>query len=100
MANLGAEVHIAVTKSGGQLEHELNGTKNVFLHTITTGNNLVEKFKYLTQLRTLIKSTEFNAVYGFLPTPNLALLIALTIRNRPVIAWGVRSSGVDLTQYG
>ena len=70
MANLGAEVHIAVTKSGGQLEHELNGTKNVFLHTITTGNNLVEKFKYLTQLRTLIKSTEFNAVYGFLPTPN------------------------------
>ena len=99
MANLGAEVHIAVTKSGGQLEHELNGTKNVFLHTITTGNNLVEKFKYLTQLRTLIKSTEFNAVYGFLPTPNLALLIALTIRNRPVIAWGVRSSGLDLTQY-
>ena len=100
MASLGTEVHVAITKSGGQLEQELKGTQNVFLHTINTGNKLIEKFKYITQLRALIKSTRVNTVYGFLPTPNLALLIALTIRNRPVIAWGVRSSGLDLTQYG
>ena len=62
MANLGAEVHIAITKSGGQLETDLKGVKNVFLHTITTGNKLIGKFRYLTQLRALIKSTEFNAV--------------------------------------
>ena len=98
MADLGAEIHIATIKSGGQLEADILGISNVHLHYIG-GSGLGGKLKYLSRLRSLIKSTEFNGVYGFLPIPNLALLVARTVRNRPSIAWGVRSSDLDLTQY-
>lgn len=98
MADLGAEIHIAVIKSGGQLENEIVGISNVHLHYLGE-SGLGGKLKYLLQLRSLISSIEFDAVYGFLPIPNLALLIARTVRNRPSIAWGVRSSNLDLTQY-
>lgn len=98
MADLGAEIHIATIKSGGQLEADILGISNVHLHYIG-GSGLGGKLKYLSRLRSLIKSTEFNGVYGFLPIPNLALLVARTVRNRPFIAWGVRSSNLDSNQY-
>ncbi|MEC9293733.1 MAG: glycosyltransferase [Chloroflexota bacterium] len=98
MADIGVEAHIAVTTRDGQLETEVLGIPNIYLHHIEV-KGLRSKFKYLLNLRSLIKSKEFDAVYGFLPVPNLALLIARTLRNRPFIAWGVRSSGIDLTQY-
>ena len=34
MADLGAEIHIAVIKSGGQLETEVLGVPNIHLHCI------------------------------------------------------------------
>jgi len=98
MADIGVEAHIAITTRGSQLEAEVLGIPDIYLHHIEV-TGLVGKFKYLLYLRALIKSKKFNAVYGFLPVPNLALLIARTIRNRPFIAWGVRSSRLDLTQY-
>ena len=98
MADLGAEIHIAVIKSGGQLETEVLGVPNIHLHCIGA-SGLGGRFKYLLQLRSLINSIGFNGVYGFLPIPNLALLTARTVRNRPSIAWGVRSSDLDPTQY-
>lgn len=98
MAALGAEVHVATTMSGGPLERDLADVPNVQLHSLE-GSGLTGKFRYLFQLRSFIKSNRFDAVYGYLPTPNLALLVARTIRQRPLIAWGVRSSGLDLSQY-
>ena len=98
MTDLGAEIHIAVIKSGGQLETDILGQPEIHLHCIG-GSGHFSKLKYLLKLRSLVNSIEFNGVYGFLPIPNLALLIARTIRNRPSIAWGVRSSDLDSTQY-
>ncbi|MEC9293662.1 MAG: glycosyltransferase [Chloroflexota bacterium] len=98
MADLGAEMHIAVIKSGGQLEADVLGVPNIHLHCIGE-SGWGGRFKYLLRLRSLINSIGFNGVYGFLPIPNLALLIARTVKNRPSIAWGVRSSSLDLNQY-
>jgi glycosyltransferase involved in cell wall biosynthesis len=98
MAALGAEVHIAVITSGGPLEDDIADAPNIHLHSVG-GLGLKGRIGYLLRLRSLIKLHSFDAVYGFLPTPNLALLVARTIRRRPFIAWGVRSSGLDLSQY-
>jgi len=98
VADICGEAHIATTVTGGQLESEVENITNIYLHHIKV-KGLTGKLKYLLHLRSLIKSNEFDAVYGFLPVPNLALLVARTLRNRPFIAWGVRSSDLDLTQY-
>lgn len=98
MAEIGVEVHVVLITSGGALEVELRNTLNVHIHKIKA-TGLSRKLKYLIQLRSIIKVGRFDAVYGFLPVPNLALLVARTIMDRPSIAWGVRSSGLDLTQY-
>ena len=99
MADIHIEAHIAITTRGSRLETEVADIPNIYLHHIETKGLIIGKFKYLINLRSLIKSKNFNAVYGFLPVPNLALLIARTLPNRPFIAWGVRSSNLDLTQY-
>jgi len=96
---LGTEVHVAVKVSGGPLENDLADITNVTLHHVP-GSGLTGRFLYFLRLRKIIKQNQFDAVYGFMPVPNLALLVARTVRNRPLIAWGVRSSGVDPSQYG
>ena len=98
MAGTGTEVHVATVAAGGPLESDLEGIQGVQLHS-PGRSGPIGKLRYLLRLRSLIKSNRYDAVYGFLPTPNLALLVARTIRHRPLIAWGVRSSGLDLNQY-
>ncbi|MCH8229256.1 MAG: glycosyltransferase [Chloroflexi bacterium] len=98
MAALGVEVHVVTIVSGGPLENDLADVPNVQVHSLG-GSGLTGRLQYLFRLRSFIKSNRFDAVYGFLPTPNLALLVARTIRHRPSIAWGVRSSSLDLSQY-
>jgi glycosyltransferase involved in cell wall biosynthesis len=96
---LGTEVHVAVKVSGGRLETDLAKIPNVQLHNLGQ-RGILGQLKYFLKLRKLIKTNRYDAVYGFMPLPNLALLVARTLRNRPLIAWGVRSSGVDASQYG
>ncbi|MDG0866465.1 glycosyltransferase [Candidatus Lucifugimonas marina] len=98
ISSLGTEVHVAVKASGGPLESDLADVPNVNLHHLGE-QGIVGQFKYFLKLRKLIKSNQYDAVYGFMPLPNLALLVARTLRNRPLIAWGVRSSDVDPTLY-
>ena len=62
MADLGAEIHIAVIKSGGQLETEVLGVPNIHLHCIGA-SGLGGRFKYLLQLRSLINSIGFNGIH-------------------------------------
>jgi hypothetical protein len=95
---LGIDVHVAVKVSGGQLETDLKAIPNVKFHVLGR-SGLVGKISYFFRLRTLIRSHNFDATYGFMPLPNLALLVARTIHQRPLIAWGIRTSGVDQTQY-
>ncbi|MCZ6539925.1 MAG: glycosyltransferase [Chloroflexi bacterium] len=99
MAALGAEVHVATIMGGGPLERDLVAVPNVQLVSLG-GSGLMGRLRYLLRLRSIIRSNRFDAVYGFLPTPNLALLVARTVRHRPLIAWGIRSSNLDLSQYG
>lgn len=99
ISTLGTEVHVAVKVGGGPLETDLAGVPSVQLHHLGE-RGIVGQLKYVLKLRKLIKTNQYDAVYGFMPLPNLALLIARTLRNRPLIAWGVRSSDVDANLYG
>ena len=99
VSSYGVEVHVAVKTSGGLLEADLLDCRGVILHHVDQ-NGMFGRLAYLWRLRKLIKSNRFDAVYGFMPVPNLTLLIARTLRNRPVIAWGIRSSELDTNIYG
>jgi glycosyltransferase involved in cell wall biosynthesis len=98
LSELGNDIHVAVKVAGGPLETDLKAIPNVKFHVLGKPG-LVGKISYFFKLRNLIKSNDFDATYGFMPVPNLALLVGRTIRHRPLIAWGVRSSDVDQTQY-
>lgn len=98
ISDLGTEIHVAVKVRGGPLEADLANIPEVKFHDLTSPS-IVGRITYFLKLRTLIKTNKFDAVYGFMPLPNLALLVARTIRNRPLIAWGVRSSDVDPNDY-
>lgn len=95
---IGVDIHVAVKVAGGPLEADLNAISKVKFHVL--GNpGPIGKIHYFYKLRKLINSNGFDAVYGFMPVPNLALLVARTVRHRPLIAWGIRSSDVDHSQY-
>jgi glycosyltransferase involved in cell wall biosynthesis len=98
LAKFGVEVHVGVKVSGGALEGDLSDVHGITLHHLGR-DGLLGRFQYLLALRSLIKQNLFQAVYGFLPSPNLALLVARTLRSRPLIAWGVRSSDVEPGHY-
>jgi glycosyltransferase involved in cell wall biosynthesis len=98
LSELGIDIHVAVKVAGGPLEADLLSIPNVKFHVLGSPG-LIGKISYFFKLRKLIKSNGFDATYGFMPVPNLALLVARTIRHRPLIAWGIRSSDVDQSQY-
>jgi glycosyltransferase involved in cell wall biosynthesis len=99
ISQLGTEVHVAIKVNGGPLEKDISNIAGVKLHHLgSTG--IAGRIVYFLRLRKLIKSNHYDAVYGFMPMPNLALLVARTLRDRPLIAWGVRSSDIDPNQYG
>ena len=88
------EVHIAVVLPGGELELDLIGDERINLHHLA-GSGISRLF----HLRKLVKRERYDAVYGFLPNMNLLLLGVRMMRHRPLIAWGVRSSGLVLSEY-
>jgi glycosyltransferase involved in cell wall biosynthesis len=98
LSELGIDIHVAVKVAGGPLEADLMAIPNVKFHVLGSPG-LLGKISYFFKLRKLIKANGFDAAYGFMPVPNLALLLARTIRHRPLIAWGIRSSDVDQSQY-
>lgn len=98
LSELGIDVHVAVKVAGGPLEADLISIPNVKYHVLGSAG-LIGKISHFFELRKLIKSNGFDATYGFMPVPNLALLLGRTIRHRPLIAWGIRSSDVDQSQY-
>jgi glycosyltransferase involved in cell wall biosynthesis len=99
MTRLGTKVHVDVKVAGGPLESDLLAIPGVEMHHLGE-DGLLGRIKYFLKLRSLIRSFGFDAVYGFMPVPNLALLISHTLRNRPFTAWGVRSSELNESQYG
>jgi glycosyltransferase involved in cell wall biosynthesis len=98
MADMGTEVHVALKISGGPLEDDLSRVEGDKLHHLG-GMRFFGFLQFLFRLRSLIYSHKFDAVYSFLPGPNLMVLVSRMTLRRPFIAWGVRSSGVDMSQY-
>ena len=89
------DVHIALIATGGGLESEIRDDTQIDIHVL--GGSGLSRFG---SIRRLVKHQQYDAVYGFLPNMNLLLLGTRLIRHRPLIAWGVRSSNLDLIQYG
>ena len=88
------EVHVALLVQGGELESDLQAAGQIPMHTFGGF-----RFLRILRFRKLVKNQQYDAVYGFLPNMNLLLLATKMMRNRPLIAWGVRSSGLDLNGY-
>ncbi len=88
------EVHVAIIVPGGELEADLQAGGHIPVHAL--GGSGISR---MIQLRKLVKRQRYNAIYGFLPNMNLLLLATKMMRNRPLIAWGVRSSNLDLSEY-
>lgn len=87
-------VHVVRLVAGGEFESELKAEEHIKLHSLG-GSKLLRFFR----LRRLVKHEQYDAVFGFLPNMNLLLLGARALRHRPVIAWGVRSSKLNLDEY-
>ena len=98
LSDAGHNVDVAIFSSGGSLESELLENKNVSLHVLKR-RKLLGVVGLALQVRMLTKRNKYDAIYSFLPIPNLATLGVLGIRNRPKIVWGVRSSNLNLAEY-
>jgi glycosyltransferase involved in cell wall biosynthesis len=97
----GHTIHVAVFESGGAIENELVDTNAVTMHVLNRRKSFgpVGLLYIAWQLRRLSKKYQYDAVYGFLPIPNLTLLGTRMMSNRPKIVWGVRSSNLNLDEY-
>ena len=87
-------VHVVRLVSGGEFESDLMGEENFKFHTLNGS-----RFFRLFHMRRLVQHEQYDAVFGFLPNMNLLLLGARSIRHRPAINWGVRSSKLNLNEY-
>lgn len=94
----GNTVHIAIFESGGSLESELLGHPSIQVHVLKR-SRLIGLPLLALQIRKLVSQHSYDALYGFLPIPNMTLVGSRMKKNRPRIVWGVRSSNLDLTQY-
>jgi glycosyltransferase involved in cell wall biosynthesis len=54
---------------------------------------------FLLRLVMALRQEEPTVLYSFLPMANLVGLLAARLAGVPQVAWGVRASNVDLTQY-
>ncbi len=94
LAGRGHAVHVAVLRSGGALETDLDGP---VLHSLGKRG----RFDILGptwRLMRLCRGLRPNAAYGFLGTANLLLALLRPVLGTPV-AWGVRASNMDLSRY-
>jgi glycosyltransferase involved in cell wall biosynthesis len=94
----GHTAHIAIFEPGGSLEHEIEGHDSIKLHVIKR-SKFLGLLSIALKIRKLVNENDYDALYGFLPIPNLALLGSRLKRNRPRIVWGVRSSNLDMSRY-
>ena len=98
LAERNVEVHLATFYQGGRLEQEVHSTKRIQFHPLRkSGPRDIVGFGR--HLRRLIAERRFDVIYSFLPSPNIAALVARTLRERPRIVWGMRLSPLNYRHY-
>lgn len=94
---LGHEVHVLTFYPGGALRRDLERVGVPVSSLDKRGRWDIASF--IRRLVSALRQQKPAALYGFLPTANLVGLLAARLAGIPRVAWGVRASNVDLTQY-
>ena len=98
LAERDVEIHLATFYQGGRFEQEVHSANRIQFHPLRkSGSRDIVWFGW--HLRRLIARHRFDVIYSFLPSPNIAALIARTLRERPKIVWGIRLSALDYSHY-
>ena len=98
LAERSVEVHLATFYQGGRLEQEVHSMSGVQFHPLRK-SGLRDVVGFGRHLRRLIAERRFDVIYSFLPSPNIAALVARTLRKRPIIVWGMRLSPLNYRHY-
>lgn len=98
LADKDVEVHLATFYEGGHLEQEIRSTSRVRFHALgkSRPGDIV---RFAWHLRRFLAKRRFDVIYSFLPSPNIAALLARTLHERPKIVWGVRLSALNYRHY-
>lgn len=94
---LGHEVQVLTFYPGGVFREDLERASVSVLSLDKFGRWDVAGF--LLRLVRTLRQEKPATLYCFLPTANLVGLLAARLAGVPRVAWGVRASNVDLTQY-
>lgn len=97
LIKLGHEVHVFTFYPSGALRGDLEAAKIPVTSLGKRGRWDVAGF--VRRLISVLRHENPAALYSFLPTANLVGLLAARLAGIPRVAWGVRASNVDLTQY-
>ena len=97
LAERGHEVTIVSFYSEGQFAGDVvvPGIRLVNLHK----RGRYELLRPLLRVRRELAQRQPDVVHGYLPVPNLFTLVALTLRVRPKIVWGLRDSDMQSARY-
>lgn len=93
----GWPVSVACFYAGGAFQRDLEraGVKVFDLRK----HGRWDVFGFLWRLLRLFRDAQPDVVHGYLPVPNMLALLARLVRPRTKVAWGVRASNMDLSQY-
>lgn len=97
LAARGHTVTIATMYPGGALEAELAGS-GVSLRDLGKRRRW-EAAGVLWRLRALIRELRPEIVHGYLTVPNLLALTSRMTRDRPLVVFGLRASGMSMASY-
>lgn len=97
LLKLGHEVHVFTFYPSGALRGDLDAAKIPVTSLGKRGRWDVAGF--VRRLVSALRQENPAALYSFLPTANLVGLLAVRLAGVHRVAWGVRASNVDLTQY-
>lgn len=94
---LGHEVHVLTFYPGGALRGDLESAGVPVFSLEKRGR--WDAAGFLLRLIRRLRQEKPDVLYCFLPSANLVGLLAARLSGVPHVAWGVRASNMDMTQY-
>lgn len=91
----GQDVTLALFRTEGPLQAEAEAL-GLRIEVIGGGKPLAT----MARLRRLIRAERPDVVHGYLTAGNIASLVTLSLPHRPLLAWGVRASNMQMRNYG
>ncbi|MEO7457526.1 MAG: glycosyltransferase [Gemmatimonadaceae bacterium] len=93
----GHRVVVACFYGGGTLEGDLAGS-GVTVVDLKKGGRW-NAFGFYRRLISLVRREKPAVIHGYLPVPNIVSVLVRPLARGATIAWGVRASDMDLSQY-